>query len=193
MLKLQNKIMFSVEPFRIVSYPPQIAAFGGVEYSSPGLDVNTITREVSDVVRSLGNSLEQAYEVKTVLQSPRENFLSTKITPIKAELDRRSVDIDLRYNEKSETIRELKILMRRMAAENRNNAIITRKDNKGLYILHDMKKYFDPESVGELLQTTKCLLFKIARQKVTKTNRKILPEYLEVDVELKAPDPKLYY
>lgn len=185
--------MFSVEPFRIVSYPPQTAAFGEVGYSSTGLDVHTVTREVSDVVRSFGKSLEHAYKVKTILQNPRENLLSTKITPIKAELDRRSVDIDLRYDEKSETIRELKILMRRMAAEKRNNAIITRRDDKGLYILHDMKKYFDPESVGQLLQTTKCLLFEIARQKVRQSKREILPEYLEVDVELKAPDPKLYY
>ncbi len=185
--------MFSVEPFKIVSYPPQIAAFGGVEYSSPGFDVSTVTREVSDVVRSLGDSLERAYEVKTVLQNPRANILSTRVTPIKAELDSRVIDIDLTYKGKSETIHELRTIMRRMAAENKSNAIIKRNDDKGLYLLHEMKKYFDPVSVGELLQASKCLLFEIARQKIKKTNREITPEYLEVDVELKAPDPRLYY
>jgi hypothetical protein len=83
--------------------------------------------------------------------------------------------------------------MRRMAAENKSNAIIKRNDDKGLYLLHEMKKYFDPVSVGELLQASKCLLFEIARQKIKKTNREITLEYLEVDVELKAPDPRLYY
>ena len=81
--------MFSVEPFKIISYSPKIIAFGGVEYTAIGLDIRTVTDDVTNVVKSLGNSLRRAYEVKTAVYKPKESFLSTKISPVKAKLDKK--------------------------------------------------------------------------------------------------------
>ena len=185
--------MFSLVPFRIISYPPKIAAFGGAEYPYEGLDVKTVTREVGGVVSSLGDSLKRAYEVKTAFQIPKEDTVSTRVTPIEAELDERAVDMDLRRSANSKAVYELKCLLGKISARSSGNAVIIRKDQKGFYFVHDMKKSFDPVSLSELLQTVECLLFEVSGQKVEKTSKKIRPGYLEVDVKLKMPDSKLYY
>lgn len=183
--------MFSVEQFKIISYPPKIVAFGGMTYPYGGLNLQTVTQDVSNLVRSFGDSLNRAYEVKTTLQNPKREILSTRISPVNAEFDKKSIDLDLRFGG-TEAVYKLKGFLKKMIIGNSDNAIIIRGDKKGFYFINEMKESFEPGLVGKFLKTTECLLFELSGHKVENANEEITPHYLEVGVKLKEPDTRLY-
>ena len=177
--------MFSLEPpFKIIRYSPLTAAFGGVEYRFEGpYSLRNLTQEVTSIIESIGDSLERAYEVKTMVEQPQMNFLSTKVTPIESRLNKREVDLNL-DNSNLNLLKTIKTVCKKMIIEERDNAVLTRNDNMGLYFFHVLKETFDPVSTGNLLKVTKSLLLEIAGQKLD-TTTEIKPNYLEVDVEIR--------
>jgi len=179
--------MLSLDPpFTIISYPPEIAAFGGVGFSfEEPYNLQSLNNEVTNVVKSIGNSLKTAYEVKTIIQQPQRNLLSTRVTPIEAELDKKSYVIDVRYGNHS-ALRMMRNVLERMIAERKDNAILVRDNCQGLYLFHKLKESFDPVSTGDLLKSTKKVLLEVAGQKC-KTRTDLTPYYLEVNVEIQLP------
>jgi hypothetical protein len=177
-------------PFTLISYPPEIAAFGGVEFSfKEPYNLQSLNNEISDVVKSLGNSLRTAYEVKTVVSHPQRNLLSTKVTPIEAELDRRSYIVDVRYS-RHDALKMMRNILERMIIERKDNAILVRDNYEGLYLFHKLKEKFDPVSTGDLLKSAKRVLLEVAGQKC-KTRTEITPYYLQVNVEIQPPNIEL--
>lgn len=179
--------MFSVNPpFKIIRYSPMTTAFGGVEYWFDGpFSMRGLTREVGNVVESMGEFLKRAYGVKTTVEQPRTNLLSTRVAPISSELDRREIDLDLRYGGSLKSVEKIKTVCRKMLLEKKENAILTKEDNMGLYFFHNLKESFDPVSTGNLLKATKSLLLEIAGQKLEAAKTEIQPNYLEVDVMIR--------
>jgi len=180
--------MLSLDPpFTIISYPPEIAAFGGVGFSfEEPYNLQSLNNEVTSIVRSIGSSLRTAYEVRTIVEQPQRNLLSTKVTPIQAELDKRSYVIDVRYGNHS-TLRMMRNVLGRMIAEKKDNAILVRDNYEGLYLFHKLKEKFDPVSTGELIKSTKKILIETAGQACKALKTDITPYYLEVDVEIQKP------
>jgi hypothetical protein len=180
--------MLSLDPpFMVISYPPETAAFGGVGFSfEEPYNLQRLNNEITNVVKSIGNSLRTAYEVKTIVSHPQLNLLSTKVTPIEAELDKRSYIIDVRYS-KHDAVKMMRNVLGRMIAEKKDNAILVRDNYEGLYIFSKLKDRFDPVSTGELLKSTKRILFETARQNCKILRTDITPYYLEVDVEIEKP------
>jgi len=180
--------MLSLDPpFTVISCPPETAAFGGVGFSfEEPYNLQRLNNEITNIVESIGNSLRTAYEVKTIVSHPQLNLLSTKVTPIEAELDRRSYIIDVRYS-KHDAAKMMRNVLGRMIAEKKDNAILVRDNNEGLYLFHKLKEKFDPVSTGDLIKSTKRLLFETAGQKCKALRTDITPYYLEVDVEIQPP------
>ena len=177
--------MFLLEPpFKIIRYAPIMAAFGGVEYDfERPYNLRSLTNEISNVVESIGTSLERAYKVKTIVEQPQVNLLSTRVTPIESILNKREVDLDLNYSNLN-LLKKIKIVCKKMLIEKKDNAILTKSSNNGLYFFHVLKENFDPVSTGDLLKATKSVLLRIAGQKL-EARTEIVPDYLEVDVKIK--------
>jgi hypothetical protein len=179
--------MLSLDPpFKVIIYPPTLAAFGGVEISPEGpYNLQKLKNEVTGIIRSMGDSLRSAYEVKTIIEQPRTNLLSTRVTPIEADLDKRSAVLDVGYVN-LDSLKMIRNVLRRMAVEKKDNAIVMRDNGDGLYVFHELKDRFDPVSTGYLLENTKKVLIGLAGQKCN-ARSEITPNYLEVDVEVERP------
>jgi hypothetical protein len=191
--------MFSLEPpFTVVRCEPATTAFGGVAYSLKDLckpySPQELTSEMKAVMESVGESLKRAYEVKTVIEAS-SNSLSTVVRPIEAKLDR-GIFFDLRrYNKmhrkRSELLLKVESVCDRMLQEGKDNAVLTREDNSGFYFFHNLKKNFDPESAGYLLETIENLMLRTTANNFS-VKREIKPDCLRVDVKLGAPKSSGY-
>ncbi|MFH0929093.1 MAG: hypothetical protein V1818_01905 [Candidatus Aenigmatarchaeota archaeon] len=179
--------MFSLNPsFRIVRYSPITAAFGSVKYQFDGpFSLGNLTQEVGEVVESIGYSLKRAYDVKTTIEQPKINILSTRVTPISSELNKREFDLDLRYVGNQGLMERIKTVCTKMFLEKKDNAILTRNDKRGFYFFHNLKESFDPVSTGNLLKATESILLKDAGQRLETVKSEIQPDYLEVDIEIR--------
>jgi hypothetical protein len=183
--------MLSLDPpFTVISYPPEVAAFGGVGFSfEEPYNLQSLKNEITNVVESLGNSLRTAYEVKTVVSHPQKNLLLTKVTPIEAELDKRSYVIDVRYGN-HDALSMMRNVLGRMIAEKKDNAILVRDNYAGLYLFHKLREKFDPVSTGDLLKSAKSVMLEVAGQRC-KTRTEITPHYLQVNAEIEPPKLEL--
>jgi hypothetical protein len=180
--------MFTVEPpFKILRYENNNTAFGGVEMSfGEPYEIRDLTHELGCVIENIGDFLKRAYRVRTFVENPQIDFLSTRVVPVEAILEKREVDIDLGYHSRSEFLGKLRTVCRRMSLERKDNAIVTKYDNRGLYFFHTLKENFDPVSTGDLLKATKSVLLDMAGQKLHTVKTEITPEFLEVDAEIKV-------
>ena len=178
--------MFSLDPpFKLIHYEPTFFAFGGVECQETTYNINGLTKDIREIVESIGSSLKRAYTVKTSIEQPNKNIFITKVMPITAQMETGDIDLDLRYCGKLESLNFLRKTCRRMLLEKKDNAIITRDNDVGLYFFHLLKERFDPISTGELLKATESILLGIAGQKLESSGYELKPNHLRVDVRIK--------
>ncbi len=185
--------MITIEPrFKLIYDHPFTLAFGGVEISLEGpYNIKKLTREISDVIKDIGNYLKRSYEIKTMVEIPKENLLLTRMKPINAELDKKSLDLDIRVIKTHEAAKYINNVCKRLVIENKESAIVTKEG--GFHIFHILKKEFNPKSTKFLLETIENLLFGLFNQKYNVIKSEINPYYLEHDVEVKKPSRELYY
>ena len=186
--------MFSLDPaFTVMKCGPLTTAFGGISYSSEGAcRMSELTNEIKSVVESVGYSLKYAYDIKTVVEKSEERTLSTRISPVQAEV-RRDIFVDMNiYRSLLEKrnphfLRKIEDMSRSMAEKRIDNATLIRDNKSGFYFLHNLKKSFDPESTGYLLKAIQTLMMEAA------PNESVIRPYIEPDhlrVDLKIGSPK---
>jgi hypothetical protein len=191
--------MFSLDPqFILLKCDTLPVAFGGVQYSleelSKPYSVPKLKDEVKEVVSSAGRSLENAYGVKAVVESPEPNVLSAKISPIEAKFENKAVFFDIDMYRKMPNVRrrnstffqEIGNICKKMFYQGKENATIGRPDGNGFYFFHALKERFDPESAGYLLEAMETLMLRATSNEFM-TRREIGPDCLKVDLKLGRP------
>ncbi len=178
--------MFKLKlPFKTIKSKKNYVALGILEYSEEPHNFQNSKDRTSDVVRSLGLSLKGVYEVETRVEQSEKNSLSTKVSPIEAELDKREIDINLEYFKRILFFKEIENICRRMREEKKDNAIILR--SKNIYLFHGLKDVFDAESTGNILKATKKILLESSGQRCKSAKSEITSTYLKVYVEVETP------
>lgn len=187
MFKAYYKIKYMIEleyPFKIFKYKKNRVAVGIVEFSKEPHSFQNLKDKVSDVVLSFGDCEERGYGVRTDVKQPEISSLSTKVTPVEAELDKKEVDIILGYNIHT-FFKKVEDVCKRMTEEKKDNAMIVQANY--LLLFHGLKNAFNPESTGNFLKATKRVLLEGSGQICKSIKSEITPSYLEVDVEVETP------
>lgn len=152
-------------------------------------NTQNLTRCIADTVSDIGSLLKRSYNVKTLVETPKNNTILTKIQPVMGELKRGEVDLDVGktgYKIKKYFDR----ICERLTLENKEIMVIPKED--GFSVLHILGKGFNPESAKLLVEATENLVLYSFNQKHKVTKSEICPYYLEHDIEIIEPPKELY-
>jgi len=167
--------------FHVYGPPPFIV--GGVEIKPPYRSSDAI-EEIPEIINSLGHSVDQAYGINTRVETPSENLILTRVSPLTASIDKKCIDylIDRRNLEEHEKV--AKTLFLRLKANVLHTALFARKD--GFYVAHILMQKFNTEYTEFLLKTIKRTLLKLTYDKFRVLST-ISDDVLRIDAEIIQP------
>jgi len=157
-------------------YDPPLFLFGGVQVEPPH-NPDTLPKEVERVLSDIGDSLYQAYLVKSRTESNDEKLIF-RAWPTSAQLDKRCRDEYVGRNSLAKNILNL-------ARINKSESLLV-KDDEGFYLLHILRKNYDPAVAGHILKTLEAVMFSLAGRRYRIESR-IKGNVLNIDAELIQP------
>jgi len=179
--------MIETDPRFMIFYVPPFLTFGGIKINLVDYDSSKFNEEVSDTIVSIGKSLENAYEVKTKVESIDRYSMITNVRPLTSELDRKSIEVNIKDVDIGAT-RYIKNVSRKMVETHKNSAIITRED--GFDVFHILEKNFNPQNTEYLLKTIESLLFTVGGRSY---NIRSSIENDSLNIKLKLNKPPSFY
>lgn len=180
--------MIETDPRFMVFYVPPFLTFGGIKINAVDYDSSKFNEEVSDTILSIGKSLQNAYEVKTRVEITDRYSMTTNVSPLISDLDRKSVEVNIKDIDISAT-RYIKNVSRKMVETNTNSAIITK--GGGFDVFHILEKSFNPENTEYLLKSIESILFNIGGRSYN-IKSSIEDDSLNIKLKLNKPPSSFY-
>jgi len=138
-------------------FEPPLLLFGGVELNPP-YKSSDVTKEMPMILKRVGNSIEQAYEVDMRIYIPSNNVIMTKISPLTAPIVKNCKDFLIGEYPKGN--RKLaRILLQRLIIQNKDTGLFYH--DKGFYVIHKLKENFDPITTELLLKAIKTAIIEL--------------------------------
>ena len=179
--------MIETDPRFMIFYVPPFLTFGGIKIDPTEYESSNFNEEVSETIKSVGNSLERAYEIKTRINVDRYSIL-TEVRPIISDFDKRSVEANL-SNIDLPKAKYIKNVSRKMIENNKNSAIITKESSFDIF--HILEEKFNPENTEYLLRTIEGLLFNIGGRSYN-IYSSIEDSMLSINLKLDKPPSSFY-
>lgn len=168
-------------PFYI--YEPPLLMFGGVEINPPYNGSDTI-KEMSTVLRSVERSIYQAYDIYLRVYAPSNAFISTRISPLTATIDKKCKDFLIGSFPKGN--RELAYtLLKRLMLVNKEVGLFYHE--KGFYAIQKLKENFDTLETESLIKSIKAAILTLTHNRFRITSN-ISDKVLNVNAEIMQPD-----
>jgi len=166
-------------------YGPPAFIFGGVEIKPPYTSSDVID-EMPKVIRSIANSVYQAYGINTKIETQPKKQILTKLSPLTASIDDNCIDHQI-TNKGNATGNErlAKILYLRLMVQKWHTGLFTRED--GFYVAHRLMEKFDPETTEYLLKAIKATILEFTYNKF-RIGSNISNNVLKVDAEIIPPE-----
>ena len=169
--------------FHIYGPPPFI--FGGVEIQPPYRSSDVI-EEMPRIIRSLANSISQAYEIDTKVDTPTKTIISTRLSPLTASIVEKCIDYQItnrRLSKENEQLAKISIL--RLSVSKLHTGLFAH--DHGFYVAHVLEEKFNPETTEFLLKGVKTAILKLTYDRFRVTSN-ISDRLLRVDAELIPPE-----
>ena len=177
--------MLDLNPeFRI--YEPPLLIFGGVEITPPYRN-SDITKEMYPILKDIADSIYQAYEIKTRINIPSNNFVITKVSPLVAPIDENCKDYLIGNYPKGRK-KLAKALLNHIEMQKKNTELFYH--NKGFYAIHKLKEKFDPTTTNFLIKAVKTAILTFTHHRF-RLESIISDDILEIDAEI-IPSDDLY-
>jgi hypothetical protein len=161
-------------PFRI--YGPPLSLFGGVEIQPPFASSKLIM-DVQKILSDLGDSLYQAYEIKSRIDV-KQNLLLYRSSPVIATIDRKCRDYHISDMDVAERIQKM------VLEKGKESALMFH--NKGFYLLHILQEKLAPETTEKLVKATTVSIFNIVGR-AYRISSTIKSNMLKIDAEVVPP------
>ena len=180
--------MIETDPRFMIFYVPPFLTFGGIKIDPAEYESSKFNEEVSETIKSVGGSLERAYEIKTRIKNIDRYSILTEVRPIISDFDKRSVEANL-SNIDLPQAKYIKKVSRKMIENNKNSAIITKESSFDIF--HILEEKFNPENTEYLLKAIEGLLFNIGGRSYN-IDSSIEDGMLSINLKLDKPPSSFY-
>ncbi len=168
-------------PFYI--YEPPLLMFGGVEITPPYDSSDTI-KEMSTILRSVERSIYQAYDIYLRIYTPSNDFISTRISPLTATIDKKCKDFLIGSFPKGNRELAYTLLKRLMFA---NKEVGLFYHDKGFYAIQKFKENFDTSTTESLIKSIKTATLTLTHNRFRIASN-ISDRVLNVNAEIIPPN-----